>query len=49
MKTVKANEQEIAEIVTALKENPLRLRKATSKVKNADLHVRDSENFMVCQ
>ena len=43
MKTVKANEQEIAEVLAALKENPLRLRKATSKVKNADLHVRDSK------
>lgn len=43
MKTVKANEQEIAEIVAALKENPLRLRKATSRVTNADLQVRASK------
>lgn len=43
MKTVKANEREIAEIVAALKENPLRLRKATSRVTNADLQVRASK------
>ena len=43
MKTVKANEQEIAEVLAALKENPLRIRKVTSKVKNADLQVRASK------